>query len=84
MKKTIFLLAASLLFVSCSGIRAGKADKRLDEIRQELNAVGFSVAVIRDNRVEYTGAFGMKDLESGQNLHPRSEERRVGKECRSR
>lgn len=70
MKKTIFLLAASLLFVSCSGMRAGKADKRLDEIRQELNAVGFSVAVIRDNRVEYTGAFGMKDLESGQNLHP--------------
>ncbi|HHV03912.1 MAG TPA: beta-lactamase family protein [Bacteroidales bacterium] len=64
----VFILTAMLMLVSCSAIRERKADSRLEEIRQELNAVGLSVAVIRDNRVIYTGACGMKDLETGQKL----------------
>ena len=68
MKKIVFILTSMLVLISCSAIRTKKADDRLEEIRQELGAVGLSVAVIRDNRIVYTGAFGMSDLETGREL----------------
>ncbi|HOG24564.1 MAG TPA: serine hydrolase domain-containing protein [Bacteroidales bacterium] len=68
MKRTVIILAALLVLVSCSGYRAHKADIRLDELGKELNAVGLSVAVICDNQVVYTGATGFKNLETGEPL----------------
>ncbi|HPJ82960.1 MAG TPA: serine hydrolase domain-containing protein, partial [Bacteroidales bacterium] len=69
MKRTVIIMAAMLVLVSCSGYRAHKADIRLEELRKELNAVGLSVAVICDNQVVYTGATGFKNLETSEPLN---------------
>jgi len=68
MKRTVIIMAALLVLVSCSGYRTHKADIRLDELRQELNAVGLSVAVISDNQVVYTGATGFRNMETREPL----------------
>ena len=62
MKRIIIYTFAALLLVSCTGIKARKADARLEELRTELNAVGLSVAVIKNNQIIYTGATGYKNL----------------------
>ena len=69
MKRTVIIISALLLLVSCSGYRTNKADIRLEELRQELNAVGLSVAVICDNQVVYTGATGFKNMETLEPLN---------------
>ncbi|HQB24012.1 MAG TPA: serine hydrolase domain-containing protein, partial [Bacteroidales bacterium] len=68
MKKFIILTTAVLMLASCAGRTAQKADTCLEELRTELNAVGLSVAVIKDNRVVYTGATGYKNLETQELL----------------
>lgn len=68
MKKLFFFTLTALLLVSCTGKKVQKADARLEELRTELNAVGFSVAVIKDNRVVYTGATGFRNLETEEPL----------------
>ncbi|MFY9116943.1 MAG: serine hydrolase domain-containing protein [Bacteroidales bacterium] len=68
MKRIIIYTFAALLLVSCTGIKARKADARLEELRTELNAVGLSVAVIKNNQIIYTGATGYKNLETEEPL----------------
>lgn len=68
MKKFIILTTAVLMLASCAGRTAQKADNCLEELRTELNAVGLSVAVIKNNRVVYTGATGYKNLETQELL----------------
>lgn len=70
MKKTIFLLLVSLTLLSCSGRQARQADLCLQQIAQEVNAVGLSVAVISDNEIVYTGACGLKNIQTEEKLRP--------------
>jgi CubicO group peptidase (beta-lactamase class C family) len=70
MKKTTFLFLVSLTLLSCSGRRARQADLCLQQIAQEVNAVGISVAVISDNEIVYTGACGLKNIETEEKLRP--------------
>ncbi len=55
MKKIIFLFFVSLTLLSCSGRQTRQADRCLQQIAEDVNAVGISVAVIRDNQIIYTG-----------------------------
>ena len=41
------------------------ADEAMNGLLTELNAVGLSVAVVKDNQIVYTGAFGKKSIEDG-------------------
>ena len=68
MKKLFLFTLTALLLVSCTGRKVQKADARLEELRTELNAVGFSVAVIKDNQIVYTGAAGFRNLETEEPL----------------
>ncbi|NDW13739.1 class A beta-lactamase-related serine hydrolase [Bacteroides sp. 214] len=70
MKKTVIkksgffislALMCSVLF-SCAPSQKKQADKLMQEAITNLNAVGLSVAVVKDNQIVYTGAFGYKSL----------------------
>jgi len=41
------------------------ADEAMNGLLTELNAAGLSVAVVKDNQIVYTGAFGKKSIEDG-------------------
>jgi len=58
-------MVAALLTASCSPTPEQQADRTMSKIIKELNAVGLSVAVVKDNRIVYTGAFGTKDRTDG-------------------
>lgn len=70
MKKIIFLFFVSLTLLSCSGRQTRKADRCLQQIAEDVNAVGISVAVIRDNQIIYTGASGLKNIQTEEKLRP--------------
>ena len=70
MKKIIFLFFVSLTLLSCSGRQARQADRCLQQIAEDVNAVGISVAVIRDNQIIYTGASGLKNIQTEEKLRP--------------
>jgi CubicO group peptidase (beta-lactamase class C family) len=70
MKKTLFLFLVSLTLLSCSGRQARQADMCLQQIAQNINAVGISVAVISDNEIIYTGAYGLKNIQTEEKLRP--------------
>jgi len=40
----------------------------MNEVMKELNAVGLSVAVVKNNRIVYTGAFGTKNIDQGTQI----------------
>lgn len=66
MKNIFFVLFAGLIMVSvmaCQPSPEKLADEKMNEIVTRLKAVGLSVAVVKDNKIVYTGAFGFKDLE---------------------
>ena len=64
MKKLIpfALFTAALLITACNPTSTQQADKVMNEIINDLNAVGLSVAVVKDNQLIYTGAFGTKNI----------------------
>jgi len=70
MKKTILLFFISLVLLSCSGRQARQADLCLEQIAQQVNAVGISVAVISNNEIIYTGACGLKNIRTEEKLRP--------------
>ncbi len=71
MKKISFFLLGVLLLCGCrQADPAQKANQTLESLRQQLNAVGFSVAVVKDNQIIYTQAFGYKSLEDSVPLAP--------------
>lgn len=57
--------AACLVLVQATHAHAQipKVETEIQAIMQEAPAVGFSVAVVKGNRIVYTGAFGMKSRE---------------------
>ena len=54
--------------VACGLTPAQRADLAMDSLVKELDAVGLSVAVVKDNRIVYTGAFGFKDVAEGTKI----------------
>ena len=59
----ICVIALTTLFSGCKNpSQADLADKSMQDIIADLNAVGLSVAVVKDNKLVYTNAFGYKDL----------------------
>ena len=67
MKRNFFLLVATfaLLFVSSSSAFPTKrTDRAIKSVLQEFQAVGISVAIVKDGEIVYNKSFGCKDLES--------------------
>lgn len=52
-----------LLFACSSPSVNEKADEAMNNILHSHNAVGLSVAVVKDNQLVYTGSFGYKNLQ---------------------
>ncbi len=64
MKRTILLLFA-LLFASASLFaQHEKAAQAIRQLMQEKPVMGLSVAVVKNNKIVYTHAFGLKDAEN--------------------
>ena len=68
MKKIAFstLLTATLLIMAtyCHN-PIQQANQAMNDIVEELNAVGLSVAIVKNNQLVYTGSFGAKNIDKG-------------------
>src|SRR5689334_25236447 len=94
MRKSITVLL--WMGIVAIGVRAGAGDattSKLDAILAPLadgKSPGFAVLVQKEGRALFQRGYGVRDLRSltridaNTNFRLRSEERRVGKECRSR
>jgi len=63
MRGTLLLVAVTVMFASCSTPEK-KAEKELDSFMEKSGTVGLSVAVVKDNKIIYTGAFGKSNIEN--------------------
>ncbi len=71
MKNRLFILPLAFLIgclTACGPSLKKQADQKMDEIVQQQKAVGLSVAVVKDNKIIYTGAFGYKNLEDSTKI----------------
>lgn len=58
------LLTIAFLVISCTNESAGKrATRELNKLLEESGTVGLSVAVVKNNKIIYTGSFGKKNIE---------------------
>ena len=62
-----FFVAAGLV-VACGPTPAQQVETAMNQILKDLNAVGLSVAVVKNNQIVYTGAFGAKNVEQGTQI----------------
>jgi len=68
-KNTFFAIFATILFiVSCKPTTTQQADQAMNNIIKDLNAVGLSVAVVKNNQIVYTGGFGIKNIDKGTQI----------------
>jgi len=58
----------AISLVACGLNLKTEADEAMNNLINELNAVGLSVAVVKNNKIVYTGAFGAKDIEKGTKI----------------
>lgn len=65
------MICTAIAVQACTPDKAARADRAMGSLMKELNAVGLSVAVIKDNQVIYASAFGLKNLETGVSLSPK-------------
>lgn len=71
MKKRLFsflTFTALLLFSFCSYSQPGKAEAGIQAIMEQAKVVGLAVAVVKNNKIIYTHAFGKKNLENNTPL----------------
>ena len=71
MKRFIAIFLAQLIAVTafCQNVKQfdkDSLDKKMEELRIEYGIPGMCVAVMKGNDVVYTGAFGVRDIESGE------------------
>jgi CubicO group peptidase (beta-lactamase class C family) len=58
-----------VFFASLTGFgQTEKAEAAIRDIMQQQEAIGISVAVVKNNKIIYTHSFGMKDVENKQPL----------------
>jgi CubicO group peptidase (beta-lactamase class C family) len=67
MRGTLMLSALTVIIASCSTPEK-KAEKEIDLFMKKSGTVGLSVAVVRDNKIIYTGAFGKSNIENNTPL----------------
>ena len=60
---------AILLITSCSSPEK-KADRLINEFMEKSGTVGLSVAVVKDNKLIYTSAFGKSSIEQNRQMNP--------------
>jgi CubicO group peptidase (beta-lactamase class C family) len=66
MKKTIVIGIFILIGLTNWGIaQSNLAVSGIQQIMKDNNAVGFSVAVVKNNKIIYTQSFGKKNIEQG-------------------
>ena len=53
---------------ACNPTPNQQADSAMNKIIKDLNAVGLSVAVVKNNQLIYTGAFGTKNIATGAKI----------------
>lgn len=67
MRKSVFLgaiVALLLMFSACSPSREQLTDQAIQEVMDEFQAVGISVAVVKEGKIVYNKSFGYKELET--------------------
>lgn len=67
MRKSVFLgaiVALLLMFSACSPSREQLTDQAIQKVMDEFQAVGISVAVVKEGRIVYNKSFGYKELET--------------------
>jgi CubicO group peptidase (beta-lactamase class C family) len=62
------LLAAALLIAACAPTASQRANDTMNVLLKELNAVGLSVAVVKNNKIVYSGSFGYKNIDAGTQI----------------
>lgn len=62
--KFFYILLLLTFFSIVSSAQVEKAEQEVQAIMKKYDAIGVSVAVVKDNKLIYTHAFGTKDLES--------------------
>lgn len=62
--KTLSLSLISFILISIQVSAQSALDTAIQHIMQENQVVGLSVAVVKNNKIVYTNAYGYKDLES--------------------
>jgi CubicO group peptidase (beta-lactamase class C family) len=62
-KRLIVALALLISVVNNSNAQANIAEEGIKRVMQEEKVVGFSVAVVKNNKIIYTHSFGMQDIE---------------------
>ena len=70
MKKITFsvFIVTTLMMTACCPNTTQLANQAMLDIIKDVNAVGLSVAVVKDNQLVYTGAFGTKDMSAGTQI----------------
>ncbi|GAB3902793.1 serine hydrolase domain-containing protein [Mucilaginibacter boryungensis] len=59
-----FLIALLIIFTSLSSFAQNeKAEANIREVMKQYDAVGLSVAVVKNNKIIYTHSFGLKNIE---------------------
>jgi CubicO group peptidase (beta-lactamase class C family) len=65
----ISLCLALLLSICYVGFsQAAKAEAAIQAMKKDLNVVGLSVAVVKENKIIYTHSFGVRNIESNELL----------------
>ena len=62
--KPFYIFLLLILFSIGSSAQVEKAEQEIQAIMKKYDAIGVSVAVVKDNKLIYTHAFGTKNLES--------------------
>ena len=62
-KRLIVALALLICIVNNSNAQVNIAEEGIKRVMQEEKVVGFSVAVVKNNKIIYTHSFGMQDIE---------------------
>lgn len=68
MKKLLFALSLFILGTTHLHAQSKNAEAGIQQIMKEDKVVGFSVAVVKNNKIIYTQSFGSKDIEKNMPL----------------
>lgn len=58
------MASVMLLMASCSSFPEQQTSEAINEVLKEFNAVGISVAVVKDGKIAYNKSFGYKDYDA--------------------
>ena len=68
MKKITLFALCAILLTACGPKSYPEFENDLNAFREEIGNVGLGVAVVKDNKIIYDNYFGVKDLETGEEV----------------